>query len=402
MEALTARVRAAATEAGFDLVGISPAQRAPLAEQLHAWLQHGMHGTMRYMEDPEGHRADPVAYLPWARSLVLVGLNYQTPHALSQDPARGAISRYAWGLDYHRLLRARLEKLRQAMDVLAPGSRTHPFVDTSPVLEKGVAEAAGLGWRGKHTNLLRKRYGSWFFLGGLGTDLRLGYDRPARDHCGTCTRCITACPTGAIVAPYVLDARLCISYLTIELRGPIPRALRPLVGNRIFGCDDCQDVCPWNRFATSTTEPGFEPRQGNLNPLLLDLMGMAKNEWNRRFRHSPIRRAHYAGFLRNVAVALGNWGAPEAVPTLLARLDDPHPLVRGHVAWALGQCGRGGAREGAVAALQDRLAHETDSWVREEIELACLRGGRAPGRSRAGLDSHLHGTSSRGPGDPVS
>ena len=370
MEALTASLHAAALQAGFDLVGITPAHRAPLAELLRAWLQHGMHGTMRYMEDPEGRREDPRVYLPWARSLVVVGLNYYTPHGLSVEPARGAISRYSWGLDYHQLLRARLETLRTALEALAPGSRTHLFVDTSPVLEKGVAEAAGLGWRGKHTNLLRKRYGSWFFLGGLATDLLLDYDRPARDHCGTCSRCITACPTGAIVAPYVLDSRLCISYLTIELREPIPRSLRAMVGNRIFGCDDCQDVCPWNRFASTTPVPGFEPEEGNLNPLLLDLLGMSKEEWTRRFRQSPIRRARYEGFLRNVAVALGNWGAPEAVPALVARLEDPHPLVRGHVAWALGRCGRGTAQQPAISALQEQLGRETDAWVREEIELA--------------------------------
>ena len=367
MESTSAHVRARAEAAGFDFVGIAPAHPAPLADLLHAWLAEGMHGSMRYMEDPDGRRQDPRQYLPWARSLVLLGLNYYTPHALTQDPDRGAISRYAWGADYHRVLRARLERLRADLVQLDPAARFHLFVDTSPVLEKGLAEAAGLGWRGKHTNLLRRRAGSWFFLAGLATDLVLDYDSPARDHCGTCTRCITACPTGAIVAPYVLDARLCISYLTIELRGPIPRELRRLVGNRIFGCDDCQDVCPWNRFAQPAEVEGFEPRAGNLNPLLVDLFGISKSEWNRRFKKTPVRRAHYEGFLRNVAVALGNWGSAAAVPALVARLDDPHALVRGHVAWALGRIGTATAR----TALARRRDIEDDAWVREEIDAAC-------------------------------
>jgi len=367
MESSSAHVRARSEAAGFDFVGIAPAHPAPLADLLHAWLREGMHGSMRYMEDPAGRRQDPRKYLPWARSLVILGLNYYTPHALTQDPDRGAISRYAWGADYHRVVRARLELLRADLVQLDSSARFHPFVDTSPVLEKGLAEAAGLGWRGKHTNLLRRRAGSWFFLAGFATDLVLDYDSPARDHCGTCTRCITACPTGAIVAPYVLDARLCISYLTIELRGPIPRELRRLVGNRIFGCDDCQDVCPWNRFAQPAEVQGFEPRDGNLNPLLVELFGISKSEWNRRFKKTPVRRAHYEGFLRNVAVALGNWGSAAAVPALVARLDDPEALVRGHVAWALGRIGTATAR----TALARRRDIEDDFWVREEIDAAC-------------------------------
>lgn len=384
MQSLTSQVRAAAADAGFDLVGIAPAQRAPLAALLRAWLDRGMHGTMHYMEDPDGRREDPGVYLPWARSLVIVALDYHTPYSVSQDPEQGAISRYAWGSDYHGIVRARLRSLQHALDALAPGSRSHVFVDTSPLLEKAVAEAAGLGWRGKHTNLLRKRHGSWFFLGGLATDLSLDFDRPVRDHCGTCTRCITACPTRAIVAPYVLDARLCISYLTIELRAPIPRSLRPLIGNRIFGCDDCQDVCPWNRFAQSTRVEGFAPRAGNLNPPLVDLLGITKSEWNRRFKKTPVRRAHYAGFLRNVAVALGNWGAAAALPALLARLDDPQPLVRGHVAWAIGQIVAGlgpqPLADRARAALHARDRVEYDAWVREEIDFASSMGG-APRRA---------------------
>jgi epoxyqueuosine reductase len=366
MSTLSEAIRDAAREIGFDPVGLAPADPAPRAAELRRWLERGMHGTMRYMEDPDGHRADPSRYLPWSRSLVVVGLLYFTGHELSHDPEFGAISRYAWGRDYHREVRERLEQLRARVEALAPGCRTHAFVDTSPILEKGVAEAAGLGWRGKHTNLLRKRAGSWFFLGGLATDLELEPNAPARNHCGTCNRCIDICPTRAIVAPYVLDARLCISYLTIEHRGPIPRELRAAIGNRIFGCDDCQEVCPWNRFAQRTRVEGFEPRDGNLNPFLLDLLGMSRREWNRRFKKTPVRRAHYEGFVRNVAVALGNWGAPEAAPALLARLDDPSPLVRGHVAWALGRVDTPESR----TALESQLQLEDDAWVREEIEAA--------------------------------
>jgi epoxyqueuosine reductase len=366
VEALSETIRAGARAAGFDLVGITRAVPAPQAERLHDWLAAGMHGTMRYMEDADGRRADPRQYLPWARSLVVVGLSYFTGHELSTAPEHGAISRYAWGRDYHHEVRARLETLRHTVEELAPGCRTHAFVDTGPMLEKGIAEAAGIGWRGKHTNLLRKQTGSWFFLGGLATDLDLEPDVPGRDHCGTCTKCIDVCPTRAIVAPYVLDARLCISYLTIEHRGPIPRELRAGIGNRIFGCDDCQEVCPWNKFAVRTRVEAFEPRDGNLNPLLLELFGMTRSEWNRRFKKTPVRRAHYEGFLRNIAVALGNWAAPETVAALKTRLDDPSALVRGHVAWALG---RAATRE-AHDALRARHRIETDAWVLSEIDAA--------------------------------
>src|SRR5262245_807952 len=366
MRELSDRVRQAAQAAGFELAGIAAARPAPQAERLHDWLAAGMHGGMRWMDDPDGRRADPTRWVEWARSLVLVGLAYDTGHAHDAAPDRGVVSRYAWGRDYHREVRARLERLRAGIERLAPGCRTQPFVDTSPVLEKNLAEAAGLGWQGKHTNLIAERGGSWFFLGGLATDLELEPDAPAVDRCGTCVRCIDVCPTRAIVAPYVLDARLCIAYLTIENRGPIEPALRPAIGNRIFGCDDCQDVCPWNRHAVRARGDAFEPRDGNLNPSLLEWIGMSRTEWNRRFKHTPVRRATYPGFIRNVAVALGNWGAAEAAAPLAARLDDEYALVRGHVAWALGRvCG-----ETARAALAARRAVEPDEWVCEEIEAA--------------------------------
>jgi epoxyqueuosine reductase len=342
---LTEDIRTRARQIGFDFASVAPAEPAPDAERLTQWLAAGMHGTMTWMEDPHGERRDPRRALPWVRSLVLVGLGYDTGAAPSTDPARGAISRYAWGTDYHREVRARLALLQEAIGSLAPGCHTQPFVDTSPIMEKGHAAAAGLGWQGKHTNLLRVRYGSWFFLGGLATDLELEADRPARDHCGTCARCIDICPTRAIVAPYVLDARLCIAYLTIENRGPIPVELRPAIGNRIFGCDDCQAVCPWNKFAVRSTIAGFAPRAGNLDAELPGLFALSQGQWNRRFGPTPVRRAHYDGFLRNVAVALGNWGTAEAAAALRTRANDPSPLVREHVVWALEQC----ARRAAIA-----------------------------------------------------
>ena len=359
-------LRKAALDTGFDHVGFAAAVPGPQAEHLPQWLADGMHGSMAYLEDADGRRGDPRRYLPWARSLLVVGLTYDSGDVLSQASHHGALSRYAWGRDYHRVMRRRLEQLRAVVTELSPQSRTHPFVDTSPLLEKGIAQAAGIGWQGKHTNLIRKRSGSWFFLGGLATDLRLQPDAASRDHCGTCTRCIDICPTRAIVAPYLLDARLCIAYLTIEHRGPIARELRRPIGNRIFGCDDCQDVCPWNRHAQKTTIPEFHPAPGNLNPRLLDLIGMTKSEWNRRFKKTPVRRAHYEGFIRNVAIALGNWGNPDAVAPLADRLDDASALIRGHIAWALGET----RTDTAQRALQKHLPMEQDSWVREEITLA--------------------------------
>lgn len=382
MESLAALIRARAHDAGFERVGFAAAAPAPHAEGLRAWLAAGMQGSMTYMQDPDGNREDPTRYLPWARSVIALGLAYRSGQDVTADPDRGAISSYAWGRDYHAVVRARLETLRASIAAAAPGARTHPFVDTSPVLEKGLAEAAGIGWRGKHSNVIAQRAGSWFFLSGLLTDLELPPDGAARDHCGTCVRCIDVCPTGAIVRPYVVDARRCIAYLTIEHRGSIDRELRPLLGNHIFGCDDCQDVCPWNRHAVRTRLPEFEARPGALNPALLDLIGISRSEWNRRFKKTPVRRATYEGFVRNVAVALGNWGDPQAVPALAARLDDPSPLVREHVAWALGRI----ATTDAQNALRAHHAVEEDAAVLEEIDAAL--GGAAgpdvsPGSSRS-------------------
>ncbi len=321
---------------------------------------------MGWLERNLDRRTDPGAVVPQARSILMLARDYQTGHEATEDPTRGRLSRYAWGEEYHEVLGAAVQRLYERIRELCPEATGRYYVDTGPVMEKAWAELAGLGWIGKHTNLLGTQTGSWFFLAAVILDVELDYGVPERDHCGTCRACIDVCPTDAIVAPYVLDARRCISYLTIEHRGPIPPHLRAPIGNRIFGCDDCQDVCPWNRYARLTEDTTFAPRTENEAPRLRELMRLDADGFRHRFRHSPVRRAKYAGFLRNVAIALGNSGDPASVPVLAERLSDDEPLVRGHCAWALGQLG------GAVAhdALDTARAVEADGWVSEEIRMA--------------------------------
>jgi epoxyqueuosine reductase len=302
------------------------------------------------------------------------------------------VASYAWGSDYHDLLLPRLDQLAASLKAITgPGNGTaiahRAYVDTGPILERELGARAGLGFVGKNTNLIHPRLGSWFFLGELLLPFELtasaASSKGAGDTCGRCTRCLDACPTGAFAAPYLLDARRCISYLTIELKGPIPRELRPLMGNRIFGCDICQEVCPWNRrFAKPSAEPAFQPRPGAIGPLLLDLMALDDEGFRQRFRGSPIKRAKRRGLLRNVAVALGNWGNPSAIPALAQALHDVEPLIRGHAAWAMGRIAAldaahrtnrdaaDRARRDAVAALEQALATETDEWVRKELRHA--------------------------------
>jgi epoxyqueuosine reductase len=294
-----------------------------------------MHGEMRYMERQVPKRMNPGLILSNAGSLVVTAMNYHTGHSLSDQPLKGKISRYAWGDDYHVLIKNRLDRLLDFIKRQAPSAQGLTYVDTGPVMEKAWGAQTTLGWIGKHTNLIAREQGSWFFVGVILLNIDLDYDAPGKDHCGKCSRCIQACPTGAIVAPYVLDARLCISYLTIELRGPIPTHLRPLIGNRIYGCDDCQEICPWNRFAVKTPEMAFSPREENLMPELLSLVRITPPEFKRRFENSPVLRATRDGFVRNVVVALGNSGSNEAVPALKEALQDPSPLVRIHAEWAL-------------------------------------------------------------------
>ena len=376
---VTERLQRAALEEGFDRCAVAPVQRIRASERLREWLDGGMHGSMTWMERSFERRADPTRVVREARSVVLVTRNYFTGHEATEDPERARISRYAWGEEYHEVLGAGLRRLYDRVRDIVPGAQGRWYVDTGPVLEKAWAELAGLGWIGKHTNLISVATGSWFFLGAIVLDVELpAATAPSRDHCGTCTACIDVCPTDAIVAPYVLDARLCISYLTIENRGPIPTELRTAIGNRVFGCDECQDVCPWNRFARASHEAAaFAPREGFRAPALVELMGLSEAEFRDTFRGSPVKRAKRAGFLRNVAVALGNSGAREAVPALLKALADPEPLVRGHAAWALGRLGGDAARRGLEAS----AAREENAWVGTEIEAALESVGLPGGES---------------------
>ena len=361
-------IRNKARELGFEKVGFARAGAAPRGDFLETWLGDGFHGAMGYMERAPERRKDASVLMPGARTVVCVAKNYQSPGLHSEDPRVGRISRYAWGDDYHDVLLEKLHELRRFIEEL--GGRAKVCVDTAAVLEKPWAQEAGLGWQGKHTNLLSRDLGSWLFLGEVLTDLELDPDPPyAKDFCGTCTRCIDICPTRAIVAPYVLDSRRCISYFTIEDRGPIPRELRPLMGNLVFGCDICQDVCPWNKFARVAPGREFTARDGNMTPSLIELMGLTREEFRRRFRKSPVKRATYRGFLRNVAVALGNSGDPAAVPPLEKALEHEEPLVRAHAAWALGRLR---ARE----ALGRRRAVEEDGDVLREIDDAMAASGR--------------------------
>ena len=313
-------------------------------------------------------RRDPTKLMPWATSVVSVGMNYQTPcKRVEGEGTKGWISRYAWGDDYHDIMKERLERLLESIraESLAP-VEGRVFVDSGPVLERALAAAAGIGWIGKNTMLISPQKGSWFFLGELFLNIELEFDRPIRDRCGSCDLCLKACPTGAFVGPYVLDARRCISYLTIELKTAIPRHLRPLMGNHIFGCDVCQEVCPYNVKAMPTEEKAYAPREGLLAPDLIPLLSLSEGEFKRRFRGTPVLRVKRRGFLRNVAVALGNIKDKEAVPALSKALDDPEALVRRHAAWALGRIG---TRE-AMAALDERLDVESEEEVREEIRQA--------------------------------
>jgi epoxyqueuosine reductase len=372
--ALSLTIKDEAQRLGFELVGIS-AVRPPAHENSFAeWLRQGFAGEMGYMSHTANLRRRPEEFLPWAVSVVSVGLNYHTPHERPRQTKanRGWISRYAWGDDYHELMKQRLNALHDKITAMQDGPvQGRTFVDSGPVLERDFAGVAGIGWIGKNTQLISPKKGSWFFLGELFLSLSLAYDKPIRDRCGKCDLCLKACPTQAFAGPYVLDARRCISYLTIELKGFMPRHLRPLVGNHIFGCDICQDICPYNVKSPPTRQPEFEPREGLHGPELVALLSLSEEEFRRRFRGSPILRAKRRGFLRNIAVALGNSGSLDAVPALALALNDSEPLVRGHAAWALGRIGGGHAGR----ALRQRLAIDADPEVRREIEDALTEWG---------------------------
>jgi epoxyqueuosine reductase len=366
---LSSQIKQAAQRLGFELVGISPVKVPPHDQSFAQWLRQGLAGELDYMKRTEALRRDPQELVPWAISIISAGMNYykSMPRPSPSREAQGWVSRYAWGDDYHDVLKRKLDLLLgQIHEMAGCAVQGRAFVDSGPVLEREFAGVAGLGWIGKNTHLISPKNGSWFFLGELFVDLPLAYDRPMRDRCGQCDLCLRACPTNAFVGPYVLDARRCLSYLTIELKGWMPRQLRPLLGNHIFGCDICQEVCPYNVKARETAEAAFGPRPGLYAPQLIPLLSLTAAEFRARFRGSPILRAKRRGFLRNVAVALGNIKDQTAIPALIHALDDEEPLVRGHAAWALGEIGT----QAALSALRRRLEMETDPEVLDEINAA--------------------------------
>jgi epoxyqueuosine reductase len=371
------RLRAKAQELGFDRLAFVPAGPARDAHRLRTWLDSGRHGDMTWMARTEPVRDDVRRLLPGARTVVCLLTFYYTRPEGDAAAWEGRVSRYAWGRDYHNVLGRRLRRLARFVADTWPGERAVPAVDAKPVLEKDWAERSGLGWIGKHTNLIAADRGSWFFLSELVTtlDVPAAIESPAAERCGRCTACLEACPTRAIVAPWQVDARRCISYLTIELDGPIPPELRPLVGEWIFGCDVCQDVCPWNRFAVPVTEPAFALDRGRFDGDLAGFLGLDEETFRNRFEGSPVRRAGRDGFLRNVCVALGNRRDPETLPALAAALHDGSALVRAHAAWALGRIGG----DPAGQALVERLGGESDEGVRREIGAALEDLGDANG-----------------------
>jgi len=325
------KIRLKALELGFDGFGVAPPDVGDSGKWFQQWLAQNYVTTPRTLD-----------YL--------------------KEPETGDISNYALNLDYHDLIQPRLRQLQDYLAELFPNCQTKGYVDTGPILEKPLAEKAGLGWIGKHTNLLTEGVGSYYFLSEILVDVALPLSGAAQDHCGTCTACIDICPTRAIVAPYVLDARKCISYLTIELKGAIPHEYRKAIGNRIYGCDDCQIVCPWNSYAVATEEPAFQEREGVKG--LIELMQLDDEEFRERFRKSPVKRTKRRGLLRNVAVALGNSGQLEAVPVLTEALSDPEPLIRSHAVWALGEL----LGTEVLEAVESCLLGETDVLVLNEVE----------------------------------
>ena len=322
-----------AAELGLDVCGITSADPARRAAFYRQWTADGKAGEMQWLTREPERRTDPRNVLAGAKSIIVAGLNYWQ----AQPKGRGRIARYALGEDYHHVLLEKLEAL--ADEIAATGAGARVYVDTGPVLEKPLAERAGIGWQGKSTMLINTKLGPWLLLGEIITTLELEPDAPQRDHCGTCSRCITACPTGAITAPYQMDARRCIAYLTIELKGSIPEEMRPLIGDRVYGCDECLEVCPWNRFAQTTREARFlaPPAADDGRDELHALLEITQPEFKRRFAKSPILRVKRRGLLRNVCVVLGNIGTADDLPVLRRAEQHEEALVREHAAWAIGR-----------------------------------------------------------------
>ena len=336
-------IRRWGTELGFQKIGVSDIDLETAAGRLRDWLRDGYHGDMDYMHRHGSRRTRPDELVPGTLRVISARMDYlpedqDNACRLLDHDSKAYVSRYALGRDYHKVLRGRLRALARRIEERIGAFGYRVFVDSAPVLEKPIAEKAGLGWIGKHTNLIDRDTGSWFFLGELYTDLPLPVDEPEVSHCGTCRACIDVCPTDAIVAPYQLDARRCISYLTIELRGPIPQEFRKAIGNRIYGCDDCQLFCPWNKFARSTSETDFAPRHGLDDAELVDLFAWSEETWLARTEGSAIRRIGYERWLRNIAVALGNAKTTEEIIAALnKRRHSDSKLVAEHVEWALAQ-----------------------------------------------------------------
>ncbi len=360
---------------GFDLAGIAPPDLDTAYLRYRDWISRGYAGEMSYLTRRPEVRQDLRQLWPEARSVLSVAMRYDYPEILPMHiPTHflpGKIARYAHGGDYHKFIKKRLIRVLRGLQEIDPEIEGRSYVDTGPILERDLAVRCGLGWKGKNSLLLNRELGSYFFLGTLLLNRQLPADPPMEaEHCGTCDKCIVDCPTGAIVEPGVIDSRRCISYLTIELRGPMPRELRPLVGDYFFGCDICQEVCPWNDGAPAAVEPRFKPRPGTINPDLHELIFLSEEGFKVRFQGSAVMRARYDGFLRNVAVAIGNTGGISSLYVLIHTLHHPEPMARGHAAWALGQIGARHRSTQVRDALETRLFSEKDDWVLEEIELA--------------------------------
>src|SRR5205814_1273768 len=357
-EEVKTRLVSFAREIGFDSCRVAACGSAPHAEAFRNWLNEGGHGEMTYMQRGEEKRCDPHEVLPDAKSIVIFALNYFQRSAVDRAAGTektGRIARYAWGDDYHDLIETKLDKIDEFLRDF--GGQQKCYVDTGPVLERDHAARAGIGWHGKSTMLIDERLGTWFFLAEVLTTLELPPDEPVPARCGTCERCIKACPTGAITAPHRLDARRCISYLTIELKGSIPLELRPLIADRIFGCDDCLDVCPWNRFAQTSHETAFSARKSTTAMLLREYLELTDAEFRQLFKNSPIKRIKRRGFLRNVCVALGNAGDVSDLPALERAAADPEPLIAEHAGWAIGQIrARYGVKEEAIICIRSSFS----------------------------------------------